>query len=85
VNAALDRLDADIAACRLDLEDTSFRTLSEKERRNALRVEIANLIPGTPIPEPDLGPPSQKSIRMKSALFTTLRRLERAAIALRNI
>jgi hypothetical protein len=85
MNPAIEKLDADLAECRALLEAPGFRILSEKEKRNALRVEIANLIPGTPIPEPDLGPPSQKSIRMKSALFTTLRRLERAAIALRNI
>jgi hypothetical protein len=85
MNPALDRLDADIAECRALLEAPGFRILSEKEKRNALRVEIANLIPGSPIASPDIGPPSQKSIRAHAVLFGTLRRLERAAIALRNI
>jgi hypothetical protein len=85
MNAILDQIDAQIAEMRRDISAPDFRVRTAKERRNALRVEIANLIPGSPIASPDLGPPSKKSIRANAVLFGTLRRLERAALALRNI
>lgn len=83
MNAALDQIDAMLVACRADLENPSFRILSEKERRNAFRRDISNLIPGSPIPEPDLAPPSQESEAALAELLEEIRRLEKAAAELR--
>ncbi len=85
MSASLDKLALDLAEMRATLESPSFRCRTAKEHRNALRIDISNLIPGPPIAEPDLGPPCKKSLRAKAALFTTLRRLEREALALSHL
>lgn len=85
MKTSLSHIDAMLAACRADISAPGFRVLSEKERRNAFRREITNLIPGQPIPEPPQAPPSPESQAALAELFEELRRLEADAAELRNL
>ena len=85
MNAALDRLDAQLAACRDDLTASGFRCRTEAEHRAAYRREVNAMISGQPIPEPDIGPPSEESQTALAELLADLRRLEAEAADLRKI
>lgn len=85
MSAALDKLDADLAACRADLTAHGFRVFTATEHRNAFRREVTAMIPGEPISEPDLCPPTEESQTALAELLADLRRLEADAADLRTI
>jgi len=84
MSASLDKLALDLAEMRATLENPSFRCRTAKEHRNALRIEISNLLPGPPIAQPPHASPCEETITAHAVLFRTLRRLERQAAELRK-
>jgi hypothetical protein len=88
MSAALDKLEADLAACHADIMAPGFRCRTEADHLLATRRDLANVaratLGGEPLPEPPLGPPSEESQAAVAELLADIRRLEADAADLRS-